>query len=710
MPAVAPYQLWIDCPAVASAVRSGSTVTVTTASTHSLVPGAVIALEGITGSAGTSMNSAWTVATTPSGTTFTFTAAGSAGTATVTDSDGSYIAALSQDVLNPLINYSGTARNSALYVPTGSVQMAASGDGAGATMSFMVLQDDTPTAGPWWLLTPDEARVRLIQKDTGTAPATDGTDVLFLGTLSSVNAQLSGSGQGTMANITLADVNSALDRLVVFGKPVSAKGIASEARGGVTRTSNVTTIRTVSNHNYSVGMSVTITNVLGGSGTSFNGNFTIATVPTPTTFTFNQTGTNSSGVSEIDITAAQRASARSANQVKLTLAEAHGLKGGETIKVVGVKNTNDTLERLIDSQVFSGDSVQSSGTASITVTLARARVTTWGTFSTPGAYIRMEPVGSSTVTPASGAGQSSIGINGNETETSAVTKMLGVVSANKNDDYTLNRLLKTTNTTKIVGSTKPNQAGIAFPAGTLRAALDSIVETYSGMDSKERRYYVDTAGRLNYLLTDPTAVPTYATAPYKIITSGTQNPNTTTAAATIFVDNLVLDWDYRTTKEALVIASSVTNEPAATKVLNYIDSGYTLRPLSPRFDDVIEAPTRSSNVQAEVGRVATAFFLERHKPILSGSFTVRGRGTQSFNQYGYNSGYAQTGASTFALVEGWKPGQWVDITCAELGLSGLYRIEQVDWGLQPGSFTSYITVTFNRKPASILTNLLNRGR
>ena len=184
--ATAPYQLWIDCPAVTSAVRSGSTVTITTASNHSIVPGAVIALEGITGTAGTSMNAAWTVATTPSGTTFTFTSAGSAGTATVTDADNAYTAALSQDVLNPLINYSGTARNSALYVPTESLQMAASGDGAGATMSFAVLQDDTPAAGPWWLLTPDEARVRLIQKDTGTTPATDGTDVLFLGTISSV--------------------------------------------------------------------------------------------------------------------------------------------------------------------------------------------------------------------------------------------------------------------------------------------------------------------------------------------------------------------------------------------------------------------------------------------------------------------------------------------------------------------------------------------
>lgn len=707
--ATAPYQLWVDCPAIASAVRTSGTVTITTVSNHSLVPGAVIALEGITGSAGTSMVGAWTVATTPSGSAFTFVSAGSAGTASVLDDDSNYKAALSQDLFNPLINYSGTARNAALYIPTESVQMAASGDGAGATMRFSIMQDDTPAAGPWWLLTPDEARVRLIQKDTGTSPATDGTDVLFLGTISTVSAGLSGSGQGTRADISVEDSNAVLDRLVVFGKPVSAKQIASESRNGIVRTSNVTTVRTTSAHGYAVGMAFTITNVLGGSGTSFNGNFTIATVPSSTTFTFNQTGTNSSGADFIDIISVARTSSRSANQVRIVLSEAHGLRDGDTIKVVGINNTQQAVEDLIESQVFTGSSMRTAGTATIDVTLATRRVSNWGTFSLKAqSYVRT-PV-ASTVTPASGANQASIGINGNESETSAVTKMLGVVSANKGDDYALNRILKSTDTTKIVGSTKPNQAGIAFPAGTLRAALDSIVEAYSGMDSKDRRYFVDTAGRLTYGLTDLASVPTYATAPYKIITTGVQNPNTTTAAATIYPDRLVVDWDYHTTKEALVITSSITNEPSATRVQNYVDSGYTLRPLAPRFDEVVEAPTRSANVQAEIGRVANAFFLERHKPVLSGSFTIRGRGTQSFNQYGYNSGYAQTGASTFALVSGWKPGAWCDITCAELGLSGLYRIEQVEWGLEPGTFTSFIIVTFNRKPAQMLTKLLNQAR
>jgi hypothetical protein len=140
-----------------------------------------------------------------------------------------------------------------------------------------------------------------------------------------------------------------------------------------------------------------------------------------------------------------------------------------------------------------------------------------------------------------------------------------------------------------------------------------------------------------------------------------------------------------------------------------VNSGYTVRPGSPAFDDIIEAPTSTQDAGAEIDRISRAFFLERHKPLLSGSFTLRGSGTQSFNQYGFNSGYAQTGASTFALVEGWRPGQFVDITCAELALSGLYRVEQVDWALEPGSFTSVVRITFNRKPPSTLTRMLNAG-
>ncbi len=50
--ATAPFQLWIDLPSVASAVRVSSTVTVTTTAAHGLTTGTYVQLEGFTGSAG----------------------------------------------------------------------------------------------------------------------------------------------------------------------------------------------------------------------------------------------------------------------------------------------------------------------------------------------------------------------------------------------------------------------------------------------------------------------------------------------------------------------------------------------------------------------------------------------------------------------------------------------------------------------------------
>jgi hypothetical protein len=106
---------------------------------------------------------------------------------------------------------------------------------------------------------------------------------------------------------------------------------------------------------------------------------------------------------------------------------------------------------------------------------------------------------------------------------------------------------------------------------------------------------------------------------------------------------------------------------------------------------------------------AKSYFLERHKPLLSGTFTLRGAGTAAHNEYGFSAGYAQTGASTFALVNRWEPGQWVEVTSAELGLSGFYRVEAVDWSLEPGAFLQVITITFNRRPQNGLTNLVSAG-
>jgi hypothetical protein len=127
---------------------------------------------------------------------------------------------------------------------------------------------------------------------------------------------------------------------------------------------------------------------------------------------------------------------------------------------------------------------------------------------------------------------------------------------------------------------------------------------------------------------------------------------------------------------------------------------------APVLDAVVDFPTAVTNPGAQMQGAAAAYFSERHKPLLSGSFELRGAGTAAWNQYGFASGYAQTGASTFALVEGWKPGQWVEVTAAGLGLTGLYRVEQVDWALEPGSYIQRVTITFNRKNPSDLATIV----
>lgn len=713
--ATAPYQLWLDCPAIASAVRTAGTVTLTTVSAHGLVAGAVIALENVTGTAGTSMVGAWTVATVPSSTAITFASSGSAGTAVVTTTLGSsssaeYSAVMSQDLLNPLSNYSSSARSNAVYAVVETIRMSASGDGNGTTMSFVVSQQDTPADGPWFLLTPDEARVRLIQKDTGTNPASDGTDCLFLGTISKTSSGLNGAGQGTNTVVDVVDANAALDRLVVFGKPVSSKAV--DVTQNMQRASNVVTVTTRAEHGFGVGQKIIVTGALGGGGTSFNGSFTIASVPDNFTFTYNQTGANATAEGSLGVSSIVREN-RSGHARLSFGGSNHGISDGQTVYVRGA-TSSAAIERLINN-TFTGQSVTTKNPVGGAVDPTRlwlklgGTVSSWSSISTSNCFIFGSQNGMITITPDGAPEQASVGINAGETESSAISKMLGVVAANKARDYSVNRILKTKNTSKINATSVANQGGLTFPAGTLRAALDSIIEAYSGQDGKERRYFVDAAGRLNFSLVDTTSIPTYATAPYKIITSGQDNPNTTSAAATLLPDSLTISWDYQTTKEALVITGAGESAKAEQKVTNYKSSGFSDRPLAPQFDEVLQAPVRSQNPGAEIDRLSRAFFLERHKPVLSGSFTIRGIGTQSFNQYGYTSGYAQTGASTFALVSGWAPSQYVDISCSELGLSGKYRIEQVDWEFEQGSFASVITITFNRRPPNLLTSMLNAG-
>jgi len=210
--ATAPFQLWLDGASVATAIRVSSTVTITTSSAHGIVTGSVVQLGGFSGTAGTTMNGVYT-ATVTSGTTFTVSAAGSAGTAVTAATLTSEF--FSFDLMNPLINYATADRGSAIFVPLESLSMSASGDGEPATIGFTAIQDDTPSSTPWFLTLPDQSRLRLIKADTGVAPVAG--QGYFRGFIQNINARLTGSGQGTIADITCIDVNGLLDRVVIYG-------------------------------------------------------------------------------------------------------------------------------------------------------------------------------------------------------------------------------------------------------------------------------------------------------------------------------------------------------------------------------------------------------------------------------------------------------------------------------------------------------------
>ena len=72
-----PFQLLMDLPPIASAIRSGSTVTVTTTQAHNVTTGAYVEIANTDGAAGSTMTGVYQVTRT-SGTAFTYTAAGSA--------------------------------------------------------------------------------------------------------------------------------------------------------------------------------------------------------------------------------------------------------------------------------------------------------------------------------------------------------------------------------------------------------------------------------------------------------------------------------------------------------------------------------------------------------------------------------------------------------------------------------------------------------
>jgi hypothetical protein len=687
--ATAPFQLWLDIAPIESAIRSSGTVTVTTASPHGITTGAYVQMAGATGTPGTSMNGVYEITKT-SGSTFTYSSSGTAGTGLTGT------AVISYDLTNPLINYSGTAKDEALYVSTDAIRFSVSGDGSGASSTIQVFQDDTPSDGPWYKLIPDQSRIRLVRTNTGTTPADNGSDVLFTSAIISLSAELLGSGQGTMTDVQLQDATSLLERVFVFTDGKQEKLIVPS---GVVRSGGTATVTTNVSHGLSNGGTVTIQNVTGGGTASFYDLTAVVADATTNTFTYANPGADATGNIPISISSGS-AFGMAGTQVLFQLPAGSNVQSGAVIisgvvaQTVGAQNL---INGIFDSFTTSGlDTViiQTAGTVDggfpldvSSATLSQiARVIPAGTLAAPG-----------------------IRIAGTATEQAAVIKALSSVNNVKSYDAPLQRLFNTAGTTYIAGSnTATLKEDIEIGVTSVRDVLDQLASAYAGVDGLPRRYFVDAIGNLHYELAGTASQPTYATAPYKLITSGTANPNTTIAAATLMPYDLKIGYDYQTIKSGVL--SNAFGTAFVPHITTYLNYGYAERKNAPHFDSTFDGEDVTSGYLRNEYTAAKSYFGQAHIPLLSGYVTIRGAGTAAHNIYGFNAGYAQTGAYTFALVEGWRPGQWVDITSHELGLSGMFRVEQVDWGLERGSFTQVVAITFSYKPVSTLSNQIAQVR
>ena len=674
--AVAPFQLLVDLAAVGSGVRSGSTVTVTTTATHNLVTGDYVEVGAFTGTPGTSMNGMFQVTVT-SGTAFTYTAAGSAGTATV----GS--AYISRDIANPLINYSTASRDTAAILSLDNFSIASSADGGASTATFAVEQFVTPGSVPWWKTLPDNTRVRLCLTTTGSTATAAQT--VFRGVVTGVNVQLSGSGVGNRAEFTCEDSSAVLSRLII-GQQDTKRAIST-----ITRTSNVTTVTTAVAHGFSTGNSVAINGV---TGTGFNGSYSI-TKTGDTTFTYANTGSNATGGTALSIS--NIAFSTVVGCVEITTSVAHGLKN-DYVVVSGVTGTAGLF--------VNGSYSTSAAITIVSTTVIRLRVPALpssGTFS----------YGSATVTSLGicNVVGATTGIALNVSSVSEADAVKGVLNKGlQNDalqDAYLMRLFDPSIQTQISGYTYGVMSGILLqiPVGTLQGALETIREAYIENDSLPRRYYIRPSDAA--LVYERVSTPTFPTAPLEITTDAVGSPDTTVAAGTINPYDLKVDYDHSGVIKRLRPLGMQGADIAGVRTYNDANIGYATR-TGPLFESSMEMPA----VRKTGGYTASAkaAFIERYQPQTSGSFTLRGTGDAAFNVYGFTAGYAQTGASTYALVTGWLAGQWVKITSSGLGLSGLYRIEEVTYSLEPGTTIWRIDVAFSRKNLRELSTKFQKKR
>jgi hypothetical protein len=297
---------------------------------------------------------------------------------------------------------------------------------------------------------------------------------------------------------------------------------------------------------------------------------------------------------------------------------------------------------------------------------------------------------------------------------------------------TANRLIVNTNTTPTYTGSSVVIGQLNMVPGTLRSCLDTIKEAAEAIDGEERRYWVAPSGTINYARLG-SATPTYATAPFKVVTTATYSPyGSAAAAATLQVRNLSvsLDHDVIVKKARFVFNTNADNWDAQISGGAYTvkdpygrvydqaapnGAGMTTRN-GPRPETIIgvtpqpakaASPTYWTAKITDYGKkyFGTDTYPNRAAPQRSITFSVRGADTTN-NPYGFANGYRQTAPSTFVLQSGWEAGQYVSIVASSLDLSGLYRIESLTMSFEPGSMIRQFDLTCERVPRNPLKKFL----
>lgn len=119
-----------------------------------------------------------------------------------------------------LLDLPATTSPTTPYVKLNTLDLQMSGDGGGGSMSFTIVQAKTPTAGPWWRsdAVNDLARVRFFDSRYSVSVP------LFLGFITSIDAEQTKSGIGTEARVSVSDADDWLEKTIIRRGAASAVG------------------------------------------------------------------------------------------------------------------------------------------------------------------------------------------------------------------------------------------------------------------------------------------------------------------------------------------------------------------------------------------------------------------------------------------------------------------------------------------------------